>query len=78
MKSKIPKELLTLLIKRRDIAEKLLHIDSEVEKMLEEINLIDTQEYATLQNDYGCCIYTEPQAYYEKTIIYIKNQLKKE
>lgn len=76
MKSKIPKELKSLLLKRKNAGEKLLILDSQVETMLEKLNLIGI-EYTTLLNDYGCMLSTEPQNYYEITVDYIEKQLNK-
>lgn len=75
-KSKIPKELLGLLNRRKNVAEELMVIDAQVEKLLTDLGVAETLEYYKFQNDYGCMLYTEPSNYYKMTIDILMKQLR--
>jgi len=76
MTSKISKQLLKLLKKRKDVAKKLNSLDADVEKIFIELNIANTPEYATLQNDYGCMLTTEPETYYNVVVDFLEKQIK--
>ena len=78
MKSKIPKELLKLLKKRADVAEQLNSLDSNVGKILEDLNMVEIPEYITLQNEFGCMMTTEPLNYYCMVVDFIEKHLNKD
>lgn len=78
MGNKIPKELRSLLIKRRNAGEKLLSLEAQVNQKLEEFNLTNTPEFETFQNECGCMVFAEPTNYYENSVKYVESQLNKE
>jgi hypothetical protein len=73
----VPKDLLELLIQRKEASEKLMELDVKVDNILESLGLVDNQEYYKLQNDYGCLMYTQPYSYYRMVVEYIEKQLSK-
>jgi len=77
MKNKIPKELLKLLKQRENTGGKMLVLNGKIEKILTDLNIANTLEYAELQNDYDCMQYTEPSGYYNMTVNFLEKQLNK-
>ena len=74
--SKIPKQLLKFLKQRKDTAHKLNSLDADVDKILEKLEITNTIEYVKLQNDYGCMLTAEPEAYYSMVIDLLEEKLK--
>lgn len=61
--------------RREKTAWKLMTLDAEVQELLDDLGVGDTDEYIKYQNDYGCMLTTEPSNYYDGVIEVIEKFL---